>query len=210
MMCICCQQNPPYGLRSMLCGPCFGGVRRDLATVAWAHGWLGAQLVALPASFRPGSLHAAAGSRPPINLGQHDARVQIEAVLTSWARLTGEEMVPALPGPRSGDVRTVAAWLGDRDRLSWISDQPWADEFARELRELRQQAYSAAPWDRMRDDLALPCPNCGLLALARYSGAEGVFCRNQMCRHVLLTDEYYALVAELSSRYAGSLEAIPA
>ena len=195
MMCIACQQNPPYGLRSYLCGPCFGTIRRDLATIAWAHAWLGAELVALPASFRPGSLHAAAASRPPLSLGQHDMRVQIEAVLTSWARLTGEEMLPAQPRPRSGEVRIVAAWLGERDRLSWISDQPWADEFARELRELRQQAYAVAPWDRAREDRPLPCPSCGMLTLTVYGGDEGVTCRNRVCGRYLTLVEYHVEVA---------------
>jgi len=189
-MCIFCHDNPPFGLRSMLCGPCFGSMRRDLATLQFAHAWLGAELVALPAAFKPGTIHGSAGPRAPLSFDKHDMRVEIEAVLGSWARVVGEEMTPPLPGPRDGEVATVAAWLRDRDRLSWISDQPWADEFVRELVDLRQRAHAIAPWSAFRQDLPLPCPACGMLSLAVFGGDEFVRCRMRVCGRMMTPGEY--------------------
>jgi hypothetical protein len=191
--CIACHEEPPYGLYSMLGGRCFGRLRADLATVQWAHGWLGSELVALAPAFKPGSIHAAAASRPPMNLGQHDVRVQIEGVLWSWTRMILEEIVPALRGPRTTDVPTVARWL--RERLPWVSDQPWADEFVREVRELRQSAYAVAPWDAQRSDMPLPCPRCGLLALAHFQGSDCIVCRSLACGVVLTWEKYRSEVS---------------
>lgn len=192
MMCILCHEREPVG-RSFACGICFGGVRRDLITVQWAHGWLLAEMLAPPAAFRPGNLHAAAGSRPPFNLNQHDVRASIEAVVGSWARMISEEHVPALAGPASGKLPVVVTWL--HARLPWCSDQSWFDELARELHELRQKAYSAAPWGRAREDKPLPCPSCGLLTLAQFSGDEWVMCRNELCQQAFTLAEYHGEVS---------------
>lgn len=191
-LCIICRALPPYFDGSFVCGPDFARMRRDLAEVQWAYAWLGATMLALPAAWKSGTIHAAAGPRPPLSLAMHDARIDIQGKLATWARVVGEEHTPALHGPADGDVRTVATWL--RARLQWISDQPWCDEFARELSEMRQTAYALAPWDRSRLDLPLPCPKpkgCGLLTLALYSGDDGVTCRNRACGRVMTWADYY-------------------
>lgn len=189
--CIVCLEREPYG-NSLLDGGCFARMRGDLATVQWAYSWLGATMLALPASWKPGTLHRAGESQPPTSLGMHDVRVDIHDTLASWARMIAEEHTPALHGPADDTVHAIAVWL--RARLQWCSDQPWCDQFASALTILRQNAYALAPWDRSRIDLPLPCPKprgCGLLTLSLYSGDDGVTCRNRACGRVISWADYY-------------------
>jgi hypothetical protein len=191
--CIICLEREPYG-RSLICGGDFARLRGDLATVQWAHSWLGTSMLALPASWKPGTIHRRGGPQPPMNVAMHDVRVDITGKLATWARMVAEEMTPAMAGPAHGDVRTVATWL--RAQLGWISDQPWCDEFARELTDMRSAAYALAPWERSRLDLPLPCPRCGLLSLSLYSGDDAVTCRIRDCGHALTWADYQRKVGE--------------
>lgn len=187
--CVICHDRPPVG-HSMIDGGCYARLRGDLATVEWAYGLLGEQLLALPAAWKPGSIGAAGGSRPPLSLAVVDARANIEGVLGSWARMVAEEHQPALHGPADGSVPAVGAWLDAR--MPWISDQPWVDEFARELGELRRAAHALAPWGRARRDLPLPCPEtaCGLLTLSWYADTDSVICRNRLCGLSMTIGQY--------------------
>lgn len=192
MMCILCHEREPVG-RSLLDGGCFARMRGDLATAVWAHAWLETTALTPPGVWKPGTRHRAGGSQPPLNVALIDACVDIHGKLGSWARMIAEEHVPALHGPAADTVPAIGVWL--RERLPWVSDQPWCDEFAGELSVLRRTAYGLAPWDRSRSDMPLPCPSCGLLSLSLYSGDEAITCRTRLCGRVLALPEYHGEVA---------------
>lgn len=199
--CVVCTTRPRKG-SSYLCGGCFVRLRVELATVQWAHDWLGAAMTASGAGPKAGAVHRAADSKPPYRLDLTDARNDIHARLSSWAQMIGEEHVPPLAGPLDGTVPGICTWL--RARLPWCSDQEWVDAFLAELVELRQSAYRLAPWDRVRTDLPLPCPGdgCrsidpnGLLTLSQYGGDDAVVCRNKLCGHTMTAYEYKKAVGE--------------
>ena len=197
--CIACGQNWAL-VPSLLCGGCFARMGRDLAAAAWAHGWLGVTMAALKPSWRPGTIHRDGEPQPPFDVALHDARAAIENGLTGWARLMGEQHVPALAGPADGQITTVAAWL--RARLRWAGDQGWCDQFAYDLASWRSDAYALAPWEPIRQDLALPCPGrgCGRLTLAYYQGSDGVTCRTRSCGHTMAWSDYLAMVADWRRR----------
>jgi hypothetical protein len=197
--CIACATRPRKG-DSELCGGCFARLRELVATVEWAHGWLGVNMAGGASGFKPGSLHRKADSRPPYRLDLSDARTDIHTKLASWAQAIGEEHVPPLAGPLDDSVPSIGRWL--RARLPWVSDQPWVDSFIAELAELRGLAYGLAPWDRCRTDLPLPCPakGCGLLTLALYGGDDAVICRSRDCGHIMTAYEYKKGVKEWIQR----------
>lgn len=181
--------------RSFICGGCFARILGDLCTLEFAYAWLGAQMVAPQPTWKPGTIHQAGGSRPPLPVALHDARVDIHGKLASWARLIAEEA--NMRGPADDTVPAIATWL--RAQLHWASDQAWCDDYAAELAELRGMAYGLAPWDRARTDLPLPCParGCGMLSLSWYSGSETVVCRSRVCGHRMTSEDYVkAVVAE--------------
>ncbi|HEY8973693.1 MAG TPA: hypothetical protein VIN75_05710 [Burkholderiaceae bacterium] len=164
----------------------------DLCVVEWAYGYLGAQMQAPLPAWKPGTLHRAGESRPPLPVALHDARVDIQGKLGSWARLIAEEA--NMRGPADNTVPAIALWL--RAQLHWASDQSWVDSYAAELADLRKTAYGLAPWDRARQDLPLPCParGCGMLSLSWYSGSETVVCRSRLCGHRMTVGDYVAAV----------------
>jgi hypothetical protein len=187
-LCVICHDRPPVGT-SYLCGGDYARLRTDLALTAWAHWWLGRAMVTPAPAWKPGAIHhAATEGQPPFPVALLDARSAIEAVLGSWARMIAEEHTPALAGPADGGVESVVRWL--RARLPWCSDQPWVDDYARELAELRQQAHGLVPWSRARRDLPVPCPACGLLSLSAYSGDDAIVCRSHDCGRVVAWVEY--------------------
>lgn len=191
--CIICGLRDHLG-RSFTCGGCYARMFGDLCTLEFAHAWLGAQMAAPQPAFKPGTVHQAAGSRPPLPLALHDARVDIHGKLGSWARLIAEEA--RMRGPADDTVPSIAGWL--RVQLHYASDQAWCDDYAAELADLRGAAYGLAPWGRSRTDLPLPCParGCGMLSLSWYSGSDTVLCRNRLCGHRMTSADYVAAVAE--------------
>lgn len=189
--CIICGQRDHLG-RSFTCGGCYARMFGDLCTLEFAYGWLGAQMLAPAPAWKPGSLHLAGGSRPPLPIALHDARVDIHGKLGSWARLIAEEA--RMRGPVDDSVPAIAGWL--RIQLHFASDQAWCDEYAAELSDLRAVAYGLAPWGSARTDLALKCPGCGMLSLSLYSGSETVVCRVRLCGHRMTGADYMRAVAE--------------
>lgn len=174
--CIVCSVRSHLG-RSYTCGGCYARMLGDLCTLEFAYAWLGAQMAAPQPAFKPGTIHQAAGSRPPLPLALHDARVDIHGKLGSWARLIAEEA--RMRGPADDTVPSIAGWL--RVQLHYASDQAWCDDYATELADLRMASYALAPWGRTRRDLPVPCSACGLLSLSLYGGSDGVICRNREC-----------------------------
>jgi hypothetical protein len=189
--CICCAVRPHLG-RSFICGGCYARMLGDLSVLEFAYAWLGAQMAAPLPAWKPGTLHRAGESRPPLPVALHDARMDIHGKLGSWARLIAEEA--RMRGPERDEVPAIAAWL--RIQLHYASDQPWCDDYATELADLRKSAYGLAPWDSARTDLALKCPGCGMLSLSLYSGSETVVCRVRLCGHRMTGADYMRAVAE--------------
>lgn len=199
--CIVCLTRPPLG-RSLICGGDYARILGDLCTLEFAYEWLGAQMRAPAAAWKPGTIGRAGGSRPPLPLALHDAREDIHGKLASWARLTAEEA--SMRGPVDGTVPAIAGWL--RVQLHWASSQLWCDAYAAELAELRGAAYGLAPWGRARTDTPLPCPSCTLLSLSWYSGSDTVVCRNRMCGHRMTSGDYVKAVMEQWERHQGRRE----
>jgi hypothetical protein len=189
--CICCAVRPHLG-RSFICGGCYARMLGDLSVLEFAYAWLGAQMAAPLPAWKPGTLHRAGESRPPLPVALHDARMDIHGKLGSWARLIAEEA--RMRGPERDEVPAIASWL--RIQLHYASDQPWCDDYATELADLRKSAYGLAPWDSARTDLALKCPGCGMLSLSLYSGSETVVCRVRLCGHRMTGPDYMRAVAE--------------
>lgn len=179
---------------SLMCGPCFAYLRRNISVLVGAHIWLGVAMLSPTPASKPGTIHRSAESSLPFRAELHDARVLIAARLSSWARVVCEEHMPALAGPADGQPETVGRWLADPDRLRWISDQPFCEPMAAELAETAQAAYALVPWGRHRQDLALPCPTCNILALSLYGGDEVIMCRNLECCQQMTRGEYDVLL----------------
>ena len=183
---------------SCMCGGCYARLHVDVGTLVGAHTWLGVAMRNPTPAWKPGAIHRPSGPRPPFQVQLHDARVDIAAKLTSWAKLIAEEHTPALAGPADSDPATIGRWLGHR--LRWVSEQLWCDEMARELNELARSAYALVPWDRERRQLPLPCPGCDLLTLVLYGGQEWVSCRNPECGALLSWADYWLAVQEQHAR----------
>lgn len=198
MDCVVCATRPPAYTDSMMCGPCFNRLRADIATLVGAYEWLGISMRAPGPAWKTGTIHRSGDPRLPFRTDLFDAREDIAGKLTSWARAVAEEHVPALRGPADGEPRTVGRWL--IAQLPWISDQPWCDAMAAELGDAARRAYGLAPWDRLRRDLPLPCPGCGLLSLAQHGGDEQVTCRIRTCGHAMPWADYWRLVVEASEK----------
>ncbi|WP_432051228.1 hypothetical protein [Streptomyces xiamenensis] len=135
---------------------------------------------------RVGSLHTAAGSRPPIDLGVIDLRAQVHGVLTSWVRDwsecgAGDE--PTWPATESARVAAACRWL--RWRLDWaVRQHPAVDEAIRELRDAHREVHLAVEGRDERvvrlacqcggtvaatvSSSGATCPGCG----TRYGRAE--------------------------------------
>lgn len=204
--CLVCQISDPYK-DSLMCGGCYNRLRAHIATLVGAHAWLGLAMLNPISTWKPGTIgRTATGSRPPFRTDLHDARVDIEAKLTSWARAVAEEHQPALAGPADGELATVGRWL--IARLPWISDQLWCDAIAGELAEAVTAAYALVPWDRLRRDLPMPCPGCQQVSLSQYGGDDQVTCRIRTCGRAMPWADYWRLVVEASERERREKEAV--
>lgn len=201
-VCIVCQTRPPLG-RSLIDGGCYARILGDLCTLEFAYEWLGAQMRAPAAAWKPGTIGRAGGSRPPLPLALHDAREDIHGTLAGWARFAAE--AASMRGPADGTVPAIARWL--RTQLHWISEREACREFAGDVADLRGTAYGLAPWGRARVDTPLPCPKCTLLSLSWYTGSETVLCRNRSCGHRMTSDDYVKAVLDLWERHQTRQEA---
>lgn len=124
---------------------------------------------------RVGSLHAAAGSRPPIDLAVVDLRTQVVGVLASWVRDWAESGAGDLPDWPAGETAQVAAacrWL--RWRLDWAARQhPAVDEAMTEIRDAHRAVRLAVEG---RDERAVPVAcTCGATLRATVS-SRGARC----------------------------------
>lgn len=194
LVCLLTFDPTRYPAGTLMCGSCFARLRRHISILVGAHTWLGIAMLNPTPAWKPGTIHRAGGSRLPFRAELHDAREDIAGKLASWTQLIAEEHEPALAGPASTDVATVARWLVER--LPWVSGQPWCDAMANELAEAARSSYALVPWDRQRRDLPLPCPACGVLLLSLYSGDELIGCRNPECGCVMSRAQYAVLVQE--------------
>lgn len=66
--------------------------------------------------------------------------IPVLAVLESWARMVREERQIQAPKARA-TVTTEASLLANH--LPWISEQPWVDDLAKEIRDVKSALHSA-------------------------------------------------------------------
>jgi hypothetical protein len=195
--CLVCGQS--WALSpSWMCGGCFRRLDRDLAQAVWAHGWLGAKMTSLRPAWRTGTIGRDGEPQPPYDVQITDVRNAIQATLVEWSKRIAYEHIPVLVGPADHTVAALGRWL--RAHSHWASDQPWCNQYAYDLAKARSDAYKLAPWDRAREDLALPCPRCGAQSLTYYQGSDGVTCSRRGCSHTMAWSDYLGLIAEWRRR----------
>lgn len=141
--------------QAYLCAPCRSRLRRDVEALPGLWQELGYRLVPSQTRGEP-----VGGSKDPnlaLNFAVAEHRSHIAGVLASWCLLVGEER--GLNPPAGMDVSRLAAWL--TTHVDWLAHQPFADEPAREFRELAGRARAMA-YPRRRREFTLPesCP-CG-------------------------------------------------
>lgn len=79
----------------------------------------------------------------------------------SYARLVEEES-----GDDWDDTRTLTGAVTYLTaHLTWIADQPWVDEFAGKIDDLRRSAHRIAPWRPQRILEQEPCTGCNIRAV---------------------------------------------
>lgn len=111
-------------------------------------------------------------AKTPIDLEAPDDIPDFPGTLASWARMVAEER-------ERGDDLGAATIAGSvrmlRGERQWIAQQPWVDDYARELHDLHRslaRAVGDSMWPKSIGD----CPNCGT-ALYNTIGVDVVVCR---------------------------------
>jgi hypothetical protein len=185
--------NPRPQREGLLCRACAYRLRRHITQAPAVHAWLWLAMVREQSGTEPIS-----GSREaplPIRVALHDLRDDLTAVMASWADVVASES--RLVGPEGDSLTHTVPWL--LRHLQGALSRIWVGDLADEMADLHRRAYLAAPWDRERRDLPAPCPECGLLTLALYGGADEVVCRNAVCGETIpsrLYDHYVRVLAD--------------
>jgi hypothetical protein len=101
-----------------------------------------------------------------------DHRGQLRGTLTSWALLVQEErgLTAGASTPAPADTCMFL-----RRHHDWSVSQPWADDYATELRDISERAWSILhPSGIRRVDVPVPCPVCAgpLVALVGQHDAQ--------------------------------------
>jgi ribosomal protein S27E len=116
--------------------------------------------------------------------------VPLMAVLESWSQVITEER----------QLKPVKRTLGElTDRLlrhhEWIVQQPWAGDYALEIKELLTAVRSVTRIDPRRHALHVLCPGCDLMAMVREDHSPwAAECTN--CGVKLVEMDYQALVRD--------------
>ncbi|MFI9465715.1 hypothetical protein [Streptomyces xiamenensis] len=162
--CVACTRPlPAWDTARFACDGC----QQQLADALAELPALYAQLDVTPGRSGPrvGSLHTAAGSRPPVDIGVIDLRTQVAGVLGSWVRdwsESGAGDLPDWPATETARVAAACRWL--RWRLDWaVRMHPAVDEAIRELRDAHREVRLAVEG---RDERTVPV-TCGCGAVLR-------------------------------------------
>jgi len=192
--CVICASRPRWAAR-VVCAPCYLELRQALATLPEVYDWLGVCMVSLPASWRTSTIRGSLVDAPaPMPLELADARARISDRISFWVQAVLEAKRPQRPGPAEPTVASAAAWL--IRQLGWITRQPAAETFARDLADLHRHAQGSAPWDGVRRDLPGTCPSCGCQSLSFFGGDSSIRCRIRDCAALLSWAQYEQLVQE--------------
>ncbi|MFF2364034.1 hypothetical protein ACFVU0_15185 [Streptomyces sp. NPDC058122] len=180
---------------SRLCGLCRRAVVRDVAALPELHGHSESERNrpsgGAPAQRITGSREAAL----PVRSAALDARHDVVAVLSAWARLVVDGVADAAPPRRT--VADMAAFLGRY--IGWLTAHPeagrFADEMGRATAGLRRESTAPAA-----DLVPLgPCvePDCTAEVFLPRRGGEGLLLRGPVCAagHVLTPRQWLALRA---------------
>ncbi|MFJ7967301.1 hypothetical protein [Streptomyces sp. NPDC096324] len=178
---------------SRLCGLCRRAVVRDVAALPELHGHSESERNrpsgGAPAQRITGSREAAL----PVRSAALDARHDVVAVLSAWARLVVDGVADAAPPRRT--VADMAAFLGRY--IGWLAAHPeagrFADEMGRATAGLRRESTAPAA-DLVRLG---PCvePDCTAEVFLPRRGGEGLLLRGPVCAagHVLTPRQWLAL-----------------
>lgn len=196
-----------------LCKPALSRLTRTIGEMPALHDWLRSNLA--PGSASTEAPVSGSRERPlPISSAVHDHAEHIRQILNSWARLVAEDR--NLTGPwralnphslaerdrlrhgkeQTASVNALATFL--LAHLDWCAHQDWIDDLDEEMRDLARDGHGIAPTKPGRHDLPAPCPDCDLMALARWDGEDHVICRN--CHAMWDELEYKRLVHVLAQQ----------
>lgn len=197
----------------LICKPASQRLTRTIGEMPALHDWLRANLT--PGAASTDAPVSGSRERPiPLAAGVYDHAELIRQTLNGWARIVAEDR--QLTGP----WRSLAQdSLAERDRLArgkeqtstvnalavfllahldWAMGQTWVDDLTEEMSDLARTGHGLAPTKPGRHDLPAPCPDCDLMALARWDGEDHVICRN--CHAMWDENEYKRLVIVLSQQ----------
>jgi hypothetical protein len=125
-----------------LCRACVDQLTGNLAQLPGLYDEL-AELLAVGG--QAGQRVSGSPGRPlPINLGVAEHRGQIQAVLSSWARVVVDER--GITVPDSDEVAVTAPWLATH--VTWFAGHQFADEVVHEIRKLTGRAHKLRDPDR--------------------------------------------------------------
>lgn len=106
-----------------------------------------------------------------------DGIVPIPNILGGWVQLVCEERL--LSGP-SSDLKSVCSFL--REHSEWIADQPFADDFDAEIRDVHSRLTAAAGMSEptTRYQYAI-CSDCGAMGSLVYAnGRDFITCAQRL------------------------------
>jgi len=107
-------------------------------------------------------------------------------------------------------VDDMTRWL--LQRLDWIAEQPWVDEFLTEMAGLRGTNMARWPLvDRARPLRGHTCIRCGGTGLMLYPPSSpgwpiAILCSNVQCGHSIPEDEWHQITERLE-QYRGKRSA---
>jgi hypothetical protein len=150
---------------TLACDVCTSALDAALRQVARDYAWLLDPRNLAPSMDPSGRGSPGYGSRSPARddlIAATDPRTTLDgraisapAVLSEWVRLVVADT--GMPGPERADVAGDVAWLLSRPVWRWLLSQPWLDELATEVFELREHlAHIVRP--RARAVPIGPCP----------------------------------------------------
>lgn len=189
----CTRQLRPWELeaRMVICSPCLGQMRTWLEQIpaalivlrdgsmqrerTGAGGRVGTRTAPLPCREEVLNLIGPAASMDVHDPHGDQCGVRpLIGTLSDWVRVVLEERL--VDGPDAWTETALAAWL--QRQLGWVSQQGWACETHRELRDLVWQIRGIARIDIRTRPVPRPCPNdkCGQLLLTQTDGDQYTRC----------------------------------
>lgn len=206
--CVVCQNPDRQVEHGQVCPGCAHRIACDLRDIADLY----VRLSLLPA-VNPGRVRVTGSREAPLPLavdvldltmparggtihdqhGDQTGYIPVASELDQWVDDWREHLGRGERRPEPPTVVVLADWLGKR--LDDCLDHPAIDEFALDMRRLRQTLRRVSGDGPARPErLPAPCPRCDVIALVR----DGDEVRCRMCPERMGEDEYATWVGRLA------------